>query len=654
MNDVQPQLQEALAHHRAGRFGAAAQIYTQILERDPGQVDALHLLGVVCHRLGQAGQAVQLIARAIAIKPDFAAAHGNLGNVLRSQGKLDEATAAFRTAIALQPDIVEAHNNLGAVLHQQGKLDEAAASFERALILRPDYAEPLGNLAVILQTQNKPLEAIARYRRALSFRPDSVELLVNLGVALNGVGQLDEAITLLQRAIELRPDLPEAHNNLACALRDRGDYQPALAAYRQALTLRPRYERAHTNLISAMDWTPGITVAEAQEERRRWYLTYRCDETVRRTAWPNPPDPERRLRLGYVSADFRRHSAAFAFGPVVWGHDRERFEVVCYSGVIQEDELTARFRDAADLWRPILNVPDEALLQQIADDAIDVLIDLSGHTMGNRLTAFTAKPAPVQVSGWGAVTGTGVPEIDALFADPFMIPPDERHLFAETIVDLPCMLSYHTPEYAPDVTPLPALANGWVTFGCLNRFAKVSDDALAVWARVLEAVPDSRLLFKDKVFDDDTERTHTVERLARLGIPEARLQFLGGTDHQGHLAAYGEVDIALDPFPQNGGISSLEALWMGAPVVTRVGATPPGRAGAALLTPLGLGDLVGRDADDYVEIARLLASDLDGLAALRAGLRERLLGSPIGDLPRYVGAVEDAYRELWRRWCAGS
>jgi predicted O-linked N-acetylglucosamine transferase (SPINDLY family) len=652
--DLQGQLRAALEHHRAGRLKQAAAIYANVLKRAPRQVDALHLMGVVCHRLGELGEAERLITRALALKPDFAAAHGNLGNVLRSQGKLEAAAAAFRAATALQPDLAEPRNNLGAVLQAQGKLTEAAAAFEAAIARQPDYADAHGNLGTVLQAQGKLGPAIDHYRRALALRPDTPEILVNLGIALNVLGRLDEAIAMLRRAIALRPDLPEAHNNLACALRDQGQFEPAFAAYRQALALRPGYERAHSNLICAMDWAPGVTVEEAQAERRRWYLAHRCADTARCRDWPNPRDPERKLRLGYVSADFRRHSAAFAFGPVIWDHDRSRFEVVCYSGVTQEDELTARFRASAASWRSIAGMSNEALVDQIRADAIDVLIDLSGHTVGNRLAVFTAKPAPVQVSAWGSVTGTGIPDIDALFADPIMIPVEERGWFAETVIDLPCMLTYQAPDYAPAVTALPAVTEGCVTFGCLNRFAKVSDDALAAWARILAALPTSRLLLKDKVFDDADERARTLDRLARLGTTAPRVLFRGGTDHVGHLAAYGAVDIALDPFPQNGGVTTLEALWMGVPVVSRRGTTPPGRAGAAILSPLGLGDLVARDADDYVARACRLAHDLPALATLRAGLRARLLGSPVGDIPRYVAAVEAAYRDLWRRRCAGS
>jgi predicted O-linked N-acetylglucosamine transferase (SPINDLY family) len=612
------QLQRALDHHRAGRLREAAAIYAKLLARNPRQPEVLQLMGTVCQQLGELDEAARLFGRAIALKPGMAQAHANLGHVLQRSGKLAEAAAAFEQAIALKPDLLEAHDALGTVRQHQG---------------RPD-------------------DAIACYRAVLARQPDVTETQVNLATVLNAQGHLEEAATILNQVIARHPELPEAHNNLGCVLRDQGRFAPALASFRRALALRPRYERAHSNLIATMDWAPGTTVADAQAERRRWYLANRRTGVARLEDWPNPPEPARKLRLGYVSGDFRRHSAAYAFGPVLWGHDRRNFEVVCYAQVSQGDDMTARFRAAADLWRPIVGVSDDALVRQIRADAIDVLIDLSGHTVGNRLAVFTAKPAPVQVSAWGSITGTGIPEIDALFADAIMIPADERALFAETVVDLPCMLTYQAPEYAPAVGPLPAAGAGHVTFGCLNRFAKVTEETLAMWARVLEALPTSRLLLKDKVFANPAERAATVARLGGLGVAEARLVFQGGTDHRGHLAAHGDVDIGLDPYPQNGGISTLEALWMGVPVVTRVGTTPQSRVGGALMTALGMGDLVARDADGYVAAARRLAGDLTALAARRAVLRDRILRSPVGDVPRYVAAVEAAYRQLWWRWCA--
>ncbi len=386
----------AVEHHRAGRLSDARALYEKLLKRNPKHVELLHLLGVACHGLGDLDEAARLIGRAVALKPDVAVAHSNLGKVLVAQGKPADAAVAFRKAVALDPALFEAHAALARALHADGKIEEA----------------------------------VAAYRAALALRPNDVEALVNLGVTLNMLGRLDETIAILKRAIELRPDVPEIHNNLACALRDQGRFEPAMAAFRRSLALRPSYARAHSNLISMMEWVPGMTVAETQAERRRWYLAHRRTGEARATTWANPPEPERGLRLGYVSADFKRHSASYAFGPVLWGHDRGKFEVVCYSGVAAEDDVTERFRRSADLWRSMTDLSDDALTAQIRADAIDVLIDLSGHSVGNRLSVFTAKPAPVQVTAWGNGTGTGIPEIDALFADAVVIPAEERSHFA--------------------------------------------------------------------------------------------------------------------------------------------------------------------------------------------------------------------------------
>jgi predicted O-linked N-acetylglucosamine transferase (SPINDLY family) len=401
----------------------------------------------------------------------------------------------------------------------------------------------------------------------------------------------------------------------------------------------------------ALDANPRVTLEDVQTERKRWYRAHRR-RRIERDGWPNPPDPERRLRVGYVSADFRRHSVAFCFGPVLWGHDPQRFEVICYSTGIGEDDFTQRFKRAAALWRDVGHLSDDALERVIREDAVDLLVDLSGHTAGNRLAVFTAKPAPVQLTAWGNVSGAGIPEIDYLLADPVVVPPAERPLFVEQILDLPCALSHPVQDEMPDPGPLPARAAGQVTFGCLNRFSKVSDEALALWARIVRDCPGSRLLLKDRAFSNDGARARVLAKLAGMGLGAERVVLRGATERRAHLETYREVDLALDPFPQNGGITSLEALSMGVPVVTRLGRTVAGRMTASILTALGLADFVAADPDAYATLALARAARLDELADLRAGLRARVLASPVGNAALYVAAVENAYRTAWRRWCA--
>jgi predicted O-linked N-acetylglucosamine transferase (SPINDLY family) len=391
---------------------------------------------------------------------------------------------------------------------------------------------------------------------------------------------------------------------------------------------------------------------EQQEERRRWHEDHARKLAKHIKPHSNSRDPGKKLRVGYVSADFRQHSACNVFAPMILGFDRAAFEVLCYSGVRNEDAVTARLKQAATAWRSTIGVDDEKLVEQIRADGIDILVDLSGHSAGNRLPAFARKPAPVQLTAWGHATGTGLATMDYFLTDAVSVLPAERKLFAEKVVDLPCVLSYEAPSYVPEVGPLPALQEKVVTFGCLNRLEKVTDRVIRLWGKVMKGAPGSRLLVKDKVFADAALRQEFLRRAQEVGgIEPGRVVLHGYSPHVEHLKVFHQVDIALDPFPQGGGVSTAEALWMGVPVVTLLGNTPPSRCTAAFLMSLGMKDWVAKTDDAYVRVALKMAGDLPRLAKLRQELRARAAAAPWGDLPRYVRAVEEIYRSAWRQWC---
>jgi predicted O-linked N-acetylglucosamine transferase (SPINDLY family) len=355
--------------------------------------------------------------------------------------------------------------------------------------------------------------------------------------------------------------------------------------------------------------------------------------------------------LGYVSADFRRHSAAATFRPVLQHHDKSQFEIVCYSCSVAQDERTEEFRRIADRWVDAAQLSDQMLAERILADKIDILVDLSGHSAGNRLATFARKPAPVQVTAWGHGTGTGLPTIDYLFCDPVTMPQDVRHFFAEKLYDLPCIITTEPPPAGLHPSDPPVLANGHVTFGVFNRMAKVSDEAVAVWTDILNRVPHARLLLKDASLDDEAVRVGLTERFAAHGLSPDRIEFLGFTPREQHLGAFASVDIGLDPFPQNGGVSTWEALHMGVPVVAKLGRVPASRLTGAILSSLGLHDWVAESAEEYAAIAVERAAMPEQLRQLRHTLAATIANSASGNGERYTRAVEHAYRAMWQEYC---
>jgi predicted O-linked N-acetylglucosamine transferase (SPINDLY family) len=427
--------------------------------------------------------------------------------------------------------------------------------------------------------------------------------------------------------------------------------EDAAAVLKTVVALDPSSSDYLSNYIYVLDMLDSTSLEQAFRVRRDWNERHALPLAALIRPHANTADPNRRLRVGYVSADFRRHSASTAFLAVLERHDPAVVEVVCYSNNLYEDDVTERFKACASIWRCVGAMSDDELAAQVRADEIDVLVDLSGHSRGNRLLAFARKPAPVQVTAWGYATGTGLDAIDAYFSDPVLVPPHEERFYAERVVHLPNVLCYTPPPTLPPVTSLPAAGRGYVTFGSYNRVVKITPAVLETWARVLHAVPTSRLILKPSLQDTPATRERLVGPLARLGIEPGRVDILGASPHYEHLESFGTIDLQLDPFPHSGGVSTLDGLLMGIPCVTMLGERVSGRSSASFLTALGLEGLVARTPDEYVEIAVRLAGNVERLAHERATLRERLLTSPMGDAHQYTRAVEDAYRVLWERWC---
>jgi predicted O-linked N-acetylglucosamine transferase (SPINDLY family) len=641
---------QAVRRHQAGALAEAVVLYEQALSHDPNVPEALSNLGLALKDLGRPDAAVARYEQALALKPDVPEVLSNLGLALKDLGRLGEAIARYRQALALRPNYPEALSNLGNALADQGRADEAVACFRQALTLRPNYPEALSNLGIVLRNSGKLDEAIACYERALALKPSLPDTLSNLGDALQQRGRLDEAIARYEQALALRPDFAGALCNLANGLKDQGKADEAIVRCEQALALEPSYADAHSNLLLTLQYSERHSSTNTLAEARRF--ASQVETGHRRHEFANAPEPERRLRVGYVSPDFRTHPIGLLLDGVLTAHDPADIEVFCYTNSAVTDDVTLRLM-AAGQWRNIVGVPDTEACSMIRRDGIDILVDLCGHTAKNRLPLFALKPAPVQVTWLGYVDTTGLQSMDYILADRFVVPPGAEADFTETVWRLPdtyfCMA---TPGSNMPAATRDVPADAPLTLGCFNNWAKVTPGTVALWARILAALPDSRLFLKTNYLDNPGMRRVVLDRFADAGVGPERLILEGPSPRAGLLAAYNRVDIALDPFPYGGGMTTVEALSMGVPVITLRGRRWVGHVTESVLRTVGLGDLVADDAEAYERAVLRLAEDRARLGELRRRLRPMMEGSPFCDGPRFTRSLEAGYRGMWKIWCA--
>ena len=566
-------------------------------------------------------------------------------------GRLDLAEEIYRRMLAVEPEHPEGLHLMGMIAHQRGDQERALEYVRRAI--RADDRQPAfyNTLGAAYRVLGKTSEAIACYENALRVRPHHATSAYNLGGALYDLGRIDEAIDWYNRAIGLEPDFAEAYNSLGIAYDARGMLDETIDCYRRALELKPDFERAQGNYLFALRHHPGVgpaalSAAHAEFSRRL------CDPLrADRRAHDNSREPERPLRLGFVSP-------RFDIGPVgsftiraLENVDREQFPIFCYSAGRCDDRMTARFRAVSANWRDSWHASDEELAARIREDRVDVLFDLAGYSAFNRLPVFARKPAPIQITWVDSVGTTGLDAIDYVLADRREIPVGDETHYVEKVLCLPdTYICFDPPIDAPPVGPLPALRNGYLTFGSFNRAVKIQQPDVEVWSRVLTQIPGSRLMLRCASFGDSVTRERYEAQFARNGVPSDRLTFHGSSPHAEFMAAYNEVDVALDPL-YNGGLTTCEALWMGVPVLTCPGDTFPRRHSLSHLSAVGFTETIARDYSEYVRIAVSLAQDLPRLAEIRGGLRERVANSPLCDATRFATNLMGVLRNVWRDWC---
>ena len=680
-------LQLAFAHHQAGRLSEAEAIYRRILAADPNQPDALHLLGLVAQQCGQHEAAATLLGRAAALKKKDAELFAALGGSLGILGRRGEAIGALSWAIAIEPKHFDAHNNLGNVYREEGKLDEAIACFEKALSLNPSFYEARFNRGQALHRAGRPADALADLREAARMRPERVEARRALSDALLVLGQRDECMAILRQLIASDVAIAVDYYNLGVALDESNRRDEAIAEYRKAIVLDPKLAEAHFNLGACLSM--GLDVAAAVSEFREaarlkpfpkagdmvlHFQHHLADSDPRATfelhrQWArehaeplgreivphrNDRDPARRIRVGYVSADLRRHSVAYFFESLLAAHDPAAVEIVCYADEHRVDATTERFRASGARWRAITGMSDADVAQTVRDDQIDILVDLAGHSQNNRLLVFARKPAPIQVTYLGYPDTTGLTTIDYRLTDAHADPAGmTESLHTEQLIRLPeCAWCYRPDDNSPPIERAPA--GDFVTFGSFGVASKINAPLIEMWAEILRAVPGSRMLIKTGHGHPSLAHPAIRDEFAKHAIPAERIELVSFVPNvTEHLRLFSRVDVALDTFPYNGTTTICEALWMGVPVVSLAGRTHASRVGASLLSAVGLDDLVAESREQYIEIAATFARDRARRDGFGDALRRRMMASPLMDGARLARSIEAAYRLMWETWCAG-
>ena len=566
------------------------------------------------------------------------------------EGRLAEAEQGYRSILDADPAHADSLHLLGIIGLQTGHLEPALNLVQKAVELRPDGAIYRSNLGQVLERLGRVGDAERAYRTAIELDPRCAEAFNNLGQLLQRDDRLTEAEANYRTAIEIDPNYAEPHTNIGNLLKDRGELDDAIAAFRRAIDLRPDLSMLHSNLLLTLHYHADYGSADLAAEHRNWAARHAAPLATEPKPHRNDPNPSRRLRIGYVSPDFREHAVARFMQPLLDNHDRHDVEIYGYSDVARPDSYTESIRESCDHWRDTRNTSDSELAAAIRRDSIDILVDLAAHSGGNRLLVFARKPAPVQITYLAYCSTTGVDAIDYRLTDRFLDPADvdESH-YAEQSIRLPhCYWCYAAPVLANKPAPAIETQARPPTFGCLNNFAKISDATLGMWIRLLHQVPESKLLIYAR---SDWHRKRVRDAFGKAGLPETRLEFVGWQAAASYFETYRRIDVALDPYPYTGGTTTCDALWMGVPVVSRTGRTAVSRGGSTLLSNIGLTELVATDEAQYIEIAGDLIRDTVRLQAMRRELRAKLEASPVMDARRFARDIESVFRSAWHAWC---
>jgi FkbM family methyltransferase len=679
-----------------GDYQKAAECYREAIRLNSDYAEAYNNLGATLRNTEQPKEALDAYNQALRINPAYASAHCNLGNLYRDLGDPENAIIHYRKSADLQPGDADAFKGLGETFLELGRTDDAAECLKHANELRPGSIPILFSLAGIFQRMRDYGKAAEFYRKVLDMDPDNADAWNNLGTALIESGSTEEGVLSLHRGAELNPDSPEVYYNIGKGLENLGRLSEALSFYQKTLDLNPHFSSAwnnigniykdqgncekalsfyktalesshsdstiskipisgiHSNILLTMHYSEVINPEELFNQHREWNSTHASLLKGYVPEHGNDRSRNRKLRIGYISPDFRSHSVAYFIQSILAAHNRADFEIFCYSNVAHPDSATKLFKAMADHWRDIYG-PDEMISDIIQSDRIDILVDLAGHTGNNRLTLFARKPAPVQVTYLGYPNTTGLDTMDYRITDAVTDPTGiADKWYSEKLIRLQnCLLCYEPPEGTPDITDLPATKTGYITFGSFNNRTKITQRTVNTWSGILHALPDSRLILKAKAFTDSQVKEQLLDHFMTQNIDPDRITILSFTaSKKDHFELYNTIDISLDTFPYNGTTTTCEALWMGVPVIALKGDVHVSRVSMSILSSIGLAEFAVDSPEEYVVKAVNLAGDIERLKYLRHNLRTMMEKSPLMNAADFTLNLENEFRTMWQKWCS--
>jgi len=637
------------AFKELGHLKKSISSYQKAIFLKSDYTDAYHDLGIIYFALGQTTDAINSFQRTLTLNPNHANAHFNLGITFNALGQLEKACQHYQKSLTLRPDNIQAQLNLGEAFYERGLYSEALLHFEYAIALNPDLHDAFYNLGMTHTALNQLELAKKNYQKAISLKPDYTEAYNNLGMICHSLNRFDEAIIFYKKALSINPKHAKTHYNLAGSFMDIGHSLDAITHYKRALEIHPDFMDAHTNLLNALNYSADYTLEDKVAEAFKFGNL--ATKLAKKQAFTFNFNEINQLHIGLISGDLRSHPVGYFLEGMLEFFNYKKIKLTAYTTQPQSDALTTRIKPYFSAWKPIYNLADREAVNLIHDDGIHILIDLSGHTAHNRLPIFAWKPAPIQLSWLGYCATTGLKEIDYIIGDNNVIPLGKENNFSEKVWRLPkTYLCFNRPAFENNTSSLPAQKNGHITFGCFNNLKKINTHVIEIWAKILLSIPNSRLFLKASQLNSPTVQKNTLQQFSAHGIDSQRITLEGFESQEQYFAAYHQVDIALDPFPYPGTTSTIDALWMGVPVLTKCGNSFLSRQGLGILMHAGLPDWISKDEEMYITKAISFASNFDQLASLRRILRQQIIDSPLFDTSNFIMSFEDALWKMWLQW----